>query len=258
MNSLDHIDADLDVGTKIHLYFTIFGVPQEKLKDRRTVVIDVLRTATSIVHALKNGAKYVIPAESASAAGNLASQIPRDDVLLCGERDSRIIDGFDLGNSPAEYRRERVDGRRIIFASTNGTPAVVRASNARSVFLAGFVNLDAVIDAILDLEDPFPRMLLCSGNSNKLSLEDSVCGGLLIKRLRERGRFDFELNDGAMVAELLAERFGDDKLKLLNECDHGRFLKTLGLEDDLKTCARDSIFKIVPVLDDGRLVILEK
>ncbi len=257
MNIHNHMDADLDIGTKIHLYFTIYGVPHEKLKDRRTVVIDVLRTATSIVHALKNGAKYVIPAESASDAGNLASQIPRDDVLLCGERDARMVDGFDLGNSPSEYTRERVNGRRIIFASTNGTPAVVRASHAKSVFLAGFVNLDAVIDAILSLDDPFPMMLLCSGNSNKISLEDSVCGGLLIKRLRERGKFDFELNDGAKVAELLAEKFGGDMLKLLNESDHGRYLKKLGMEDDLLLCAAESVNSVVPVLLDGRLVKLE-
>ena len=240
----------------IQLYFTVVGVPDEVLKICRVVVIDVLRSATSIVQALDNGAQYVIPAPTVAAASDLASQLPRDDVLLCGEHDAQMIDGFNLGNSPLEYTRERVRGRRLIFASSNGSPALVKASSAKSVYLCGFVNLNAVIDAILRLDDPFPLILLCSGNHNMFSLEDSVCGGILIQRLLKRIDSVPHMNDGARAAKLLAGEFGGDFIKLLHDSDHGGYLKKLGMEDDLAECARDSVLPVVPVLLDGRLVIL--
>ena len=85
-----------DVKSRIQLYFTVGGIHDELIKGSRVIVIDVLRASTSIVYALDNKAKYVIPAPSVAAASNLASQVPRDDLLLCGERDAQIIDGFDL------------------------------------------------------------------------------------------------------------------------------------------------------------------
>jgi len=258
MNNLDTQQDTTDSTARIQLYFTPGGVNEELLKGSRAVVIDVLRAATSIVLALRNDAKYVITAPGVAAASDLASQLPRDDMLLCGERDGKAIDGFDLSNSPSEYTRERVRGRRLIFASTNGAPAVVKASSAKSVFLGGFVNLNAVIDAIMDESDPFPLIIVCSGNNNQFSLEDAVCGGTLIRRIRDRTSKELDLNDGARAAEKLAVEFGENTLRLLNETDNGQYLKTIGFEADLTQCAADSIYSIVPVLVDGRLVRLER
>ena len=244
--------------SNIQLYFTIGGVLEDLLKGSRTVVIDVLRAAPAIVTALNNQAKYVIPAPSVDAASNLASQVPRDDLLLCGERDAQIIDGFDLGNSPAEYTFEKVNGKRIIYASTNGSPAIVKSAGAKSVFVCGFINLNAVIDAIVSLKDPFPLIIICAGNYNQFSLEDSVCGGVLIQRLQKKLDRELEINDGACAAEKLAAEFGGDFLKLLHQTGHGKYLKSMGFENDLEICAADSVFDLVPMLQDGRLVALRK
>ncbi|MDP8239756.1 MAG: 2-phosphosulfolactate phosphatase [Candidatus Hatepunaea meridiana] len=243
---------------RIRLNFTPGGVRDELLKDCRAVVIDVLRAATSIVTALNNGAQYVIPASSVAAASNLASQLPRDDVLLCGERDVKLIDGFNLSNSPSEYSREKVKGRKLIFASTNGAPAIVKSSAAKSVYMCGYVNLNAVIDALLKEDASSPIIIVCSGDYNSFSLEDAVCGGTLIKRLCEKANIEPNLNDGANAALILADKFGDDILKLLNESDHGKYLKELGMGEDLVQCAYDSVYSIVPMLNDGRLVKLGK
>lgn len=258
MNDQEEISLAAESQSNLQLYFTPVGVSDEKLKRCRAVVIDVLRGATSIVEALKNEAQYVIPAATSATASDLASQLPRDDVLLCGERDAKPIDGFNLSNSPSEYTRERVRGRRLIFACTNGSPAIVKASNAMSVYVCGFVNLNAVIDTLVNQENIFPLVILCSGNHNRFSLEDSVCGGLLIKRLSERLNIEPNLNDGARAAMMLADEFGGDIIKLLNNSDHGRYLKKLGFEDDLSLCAADSVSSIVPILQDGRLVKYEE
>ena len=257
MNRTIDTSAKEQTATGIQLFFTIGGINEELLKGSRVVVIDVLRSAASIVAALDKDAKYVIPAASVDAASNLASQIPRDDVLLCGEHEAKTVDGFDLGNSPSEYTRERVGGRRLIFASTNGSPALLKCSGAKSVYLCGFINLNAVIDALLKLADPFPLTIVCAGNHNQFSLDDSVCGGMLIQRIHQRIDHQLELNDGARAAEKLALEFGGDILELLNETVHGRNLRDIGFEDDLALCAADSIYSVVPTLSDGRLIAIK-
>ncbi|NQU06718.1 MAG: 2-phosphosulfolactate phosphatase, partial [Calditrichaeota bacterium] len=186
MSNKEEISLAAGDGEKVRLFFTPVGVTDDKLRGCKAVVVDVLRASTSIVQALSNGANGVIPASSVDVASDLASQLPRDDVLLCGERDAQMIDGFNLGNSPAEYTRKVVKGRQLIFASTNGSKAIVKAASAESVYLCGFVNLNAVVDRLLAEETMFPLIILCSGNYNRFSLEDSVCGGTLIKRLCER------------------------------------------------------------------------
>ncbi|MFH0766054.1 MAG: 2-phosphosulfolactate phosphatase, partial [Calditrichota bacterium] len=130
---------------RIDMFFTPAAVTHERLKGYNVVVIDVLRAATTIATALNNGARDVIPAESISRAIDLSIELKREDVLLCGEREGRLVDGFSLGNSPADYSRERVRARTLIFGSTNGSPAIVRAAVARKVLLCAFINLNAVV-----------------------------------------------------------------------------------------------------------------
>ncbi|MCF7811234.1 2-phosphosulfolactate phosphatase [bacterium] len=256
MSNREEISLAAGDGEKVRLFFTPVGVTDDKLRGCRAVVVDVLRASTSIVQALSNGANGVIPAASVDLASELASQLPRDDVLLCGERDAQLIDGFNLGNSPAEYRREVVKEKQLIFASTNGSKAIVKAASADKVYLCGFVNLNAVIDALLADKSTFPLIVLCSGNYNRFSLEDSVCGGELIKRLSERLEINLNMNDGARASVMLVKEFGNDILKMLNESDHGRYLTKIGMSSDLPLCAADSTYSVVPVLRDGRLVRL--
>ena len=106
------------------------------------------------------------------------------DALLCGERESLKIPGFDLGNSPLEYDPARVAGRTLIFCSTNGSRALVFASRARRRLLGAFVNARAVIEA---LEGEREVMVVCAGNRGAPSLEDAACAGLLCERLERRG-----------------------------------------------------------------------
>ncbi len=239
----------------IDLFFSPAEVTEERLRTYRVaVVIDVLRSATSIALALANGARGVIPVSSISAATLLASQLARDDVLLCGERDGKLIDGFHLGNSPADYTRERVRGKTLIFGSSNGTPSVVKSSGSGAVFLCGFVNLPAVIDSMLHESELYPLAVLCSGKLNRFSIEDAVCGGQLIEQLKNRLDGEPNLNDAARSACLMAKDCGEDILGLLNNSDHGRYLVSIGMESDLADCAAIGVQQVVPVLNDGKLV----
>ena len=95
----------------------------ERLSDRTVVVIDVLRATSVIVHAIWQGAQEIIPVATVEKAFQIAKTFPRGTTLLGGERETRKIEGFDLGNSPREYVTEKVKGKRLILTTTNGTKA---------------------------------------------------------------------------------------------------------------------------------------
>ena len=71
---------------RIDVYFTPLGVAPGDLAGRGVVVIDVLRATTTIVTALANGAKAVIPAATPDEAVRLAAKLEKNGVLLAGER----------------------------------------------------------------------------------------------------------------------------------------------------------------------------
>src|SRR5207237_458074 len=95
---------------KIDVHFTPLGLGAGDLAGRGVVVIDALRATTTIITALANGAKAVIPAATSEEAVRLASNLEKDGVLLAGERRSVRIEGFALGNSPREMVPARGPG----------------------------------------------------------------------------------------------------------------------------------------------------
>src|SRR5712691_4483564 len=94
------------------------ALAQRDLSGTVCVVFDVLRATSSIVMALANGATAIVPVAEISEALKIRERDPR--VLLAGERDGLRIQGdqtggvgFDLGNSPREFTREKVSGKTI-------------------------------------------------------------------------------------------------------------------------------------------------
>jgi 2-phosphosulfolactate phosphatase len=78
------------------------------LSDRVIVVMDVLRATSVMVHAMSEGALEIIPVTTVEEALDMAKGLPRSSIVLGGERGSKKIPEFDLGNSPREYVAERV------------------------------------------------------------------------------------------------------------------------------------------------------
>ena len=98
-------------------------------------VIDVIRATTSITTALDSGAASVTPAETVEEARRLAVE---GEALLCGERSGVPPEGFDFGNSPGDYTSEHVEGRDLVFTTTNGTRAMrlTAATGSDGIWLA--------------------------------------------------------------------------------------------------------------------------
>lgn len=212
---------------------TVFPAPGPAVPPRSAVavVIDVLRATTTLSHALANGADRVIPAGSPEEARALRDAHP--GWLLCGERDGRRLPGFDLGNSPAEYGAERVRGRTLVFASTNGSLAMRRALRARRVLLGAFVDAAAVVEAVRGEREV---VLVCAGKLGGFCLEDAACAGWIAARLAERGAH--AAGPGSRLARALAPPDAAGVRAVVQGCAHGRYLRSLGPEfaRDVEAC----------------------
>lgn len=123
---------------------TLF-IPEEikniELAGKLVVMIDVLRASSTIVTALANGCRGFIPILSPDQAKKKAQQFKKKGVLLEGKREGRKIEGFDLGNSPREYKREVVKEKTIIFSTTNGVKTLEMVKSAYEIIIGSFLNL---------------------------------------------------------------------------------------------------------------------
>jgi len=216
-------------------------VPEDALEGRRCVVVDVLRATSTICRALAAGAKEVrifgevehLLLDARECAGPL---------VLGGERDSRRVPGFGLGNDPREYVPESVAGASVLFTTTNGTRALLAAGGARETMVCSLLNLSAVARACT--EDGADLSVVCAGSDGQYSAEDALCAGMLLERLEVA-----RASDGARLALALAARVGEDIRPFLLSTDHGRELVRKDLKGSVEACALvDSVGLLVRYL----------
>lgn len=230
---------------RIETCFTVGEADPGTLADATVVVIDVVRSTTTIVEALANGARGIYPAVSTEEAVKLAHSLGRDDTLLCGERKGQKVEGFDLGNSPAEFTADAVAGKRLVMSTTNGTRAFGLAHESPRVLACAFTNLSAVVQELAGVEE---LVVLCAGREDRFSLSDALCAGHLVARVLQEADGDHELNDGALAAKALASR--KPSKKFLGETAGGRVLIDIGLGDDLDICAEVDRHDLVAEMTD--------
>ena len=238
---------------KTELVFTHIPITDENLSDRTVVVVDILRTSTTICIALKNGAKEIIPVESVPAAMQLIGNLSRDNTLLCGEREGVVIEGFNLGNSPLEYSEEVIKGKTLVICTTNGSVALTKTKSARVCIVCGFVNVSACVNFIL--EQKRDLLIVCAGSNKQFDLEDAVCGGMIVNMLQEKIGGEMEINDGTEAAVIIYQKYKDNYLHLLQNCHHGKYLASLGFGEDLKICSQVDSLEVVPLYAKSRVAL---
>lgn len=206
------------------------------------VVIDVLRASTSIVTALANGCAGVVPVGDAVEARARATATP--DALMAGERRGEPLEGFDLGNSPLEFTRERVVGRLVFLTTSNGTGALLAVRPAAAIAVAAFVNLSAV--AAWVVAGRRDVVVACAGERGARSLEDEVCAGLLVDRLLAAAP-DGSAGPEAVAAARQARPYAADPGQLARDSPWARHLVSRGRAADVAACLTLDAFALVPV-----------
>jgi len=228
---------------KANVLFSPVNTDELYFTGKTAVVIDVLRASTTITSALLNGAKDVVPVATVEFAVKISGGMFGGQTLLGGERNTKKIEGFALGNSPLEYTKEIVEGKSIVFYSTNGSKAIVKAKFAGSMFICSFLNIKAVAKHLINIDDSVE--ILCAGKNGLFSLEDSVCAGRLVNEINKLNK-DVMLSDSSRGAIALHKSFGKDIPSLLKETEHGKLLIKNGFEEDIEVCGNVDSANIIP------------
>lgn len=235
----------MHAGSVLRVHLLPALAPEGALVGGVAVVIDVLRAATTVVHALGAGAAAVWPTATVDEAQSLAARLKGEGkrVLLGGERGGEPIPGFDLGNSPADYTCKQCKQADVVFTTTNGTHALLRAAEADVALMAGFVNFSAVGSMLL--KESRPIHFLCSGTDGQVTLEDTLLAGAFVDLLHEKR---LELCDSARLAWDCFEHHGMILTEALRLSRGGRNLIELGYEDDIVLAAQVDRFMLAPTL----------
>ena len=233
----------------IELFLTPEDFSPAVLKGKIAVVIDVLRATTTITTAFQNGCRQVIPVAEVDTAKKLAAVQSKETTLLCGERDGNKVTGFHLGNSPSEYISNVVKNKTLIFTSTNGSQMLAKSRESNYTLIASFINMSKVVEYIIEQDRDI--VILCAGSQNQFSLEDTVCGGMIIHQLYKKIPKKIRINDLVLSSMILYQKFENNVLQMLNLSMHGRYLVKIGFKQDLLTCANVDSVALVPVFQKG-------
>jgi len=208
------------------------------LSETTAVVFDVLRATSTMITGLEHGVERFFPVETVEAAR--ARKVQDPSLLLAGERSGIPLEGFDLGNSPAEFKKIR--GKSVVITTTNGTVALHRVRRAKRVYVGALLNLDWLAQ-VLDSEDSASVLIVCAGTGEDFALEDAVAAGGLVDRLGHNS-----LSDAAVLVKSLYREAKADLPSYLRQSRNGRALAEIGKAQDVEECARLSATQTVGVM----------
>jgi 2-phosphosulfolactate phosphatase len=218
-------------------------------KGKVVVVIDILRATSCMTTAIAHGIKSLIPVASLQECKELQIK----GFIAAAERDGKMADGFDIGNSPFSYMEKSLIGKTIAMTTTNGTQAIVKSKDAEEVVIGSFLNKSAIINYLSS--QPNDVLLLCAGWKGKINLEDTLFAGAVIEGLHDI--FDSE-NDSAIAALTLYKSAKNDIMKFLSKSSHVKRLKGLNITKDIAFCLNSDVYNVIPVLRGKELVMMEE
>ena len=216
------------------------------------IVIDALRSGTSILNALTNGARAAVPVMTLKEAYKLRSQHP--EYLLAGERGGLKPVGFDFGNSPLEFTREKVEGKTLVITTTSGTAALARSRAARWVLVGAFLNAWAVAEKAEEVaaREAIGVSFVLAGEKGKFSLEDFLCAGAIANGFAA-GHVHF--SDKVQAALLSFKQAESDLTGRVVKAEHAEHLVMLGFKEDVDFSCRLNVLRTVPTYAGGKITL---
>ena len=237
--------------TKLNVCLSPALIPLYNVEDYIVVIVDIFRATSSICYGIENGAEAIIPVSLVEECA--AYREKGLDYLLAAERDGKVVDGFDFGNSPFSYTKEKVAGKMVVLTTTNGTHALHLSRAAKKIVIGSFLNLTSLCDWLkLQNENV---LLVCAGWKNNFNLEDTLFAGAAVEQLKTG---DFKPDDAAIAANDLYQLGKRDLNEYLKKTSHSERLKKLGIEKDIEFCLQVDLITAIPVLDGERLIKLQR
>lgn len=224
----------------LHLYDT---------QDAAVVIIDIFRATSTMVAALHNGARCIVPV--ASVAECIALGVSTPGSITAGERDGKVAEGLQYGNSPLEYPTDFITGKTLILTTTNGTRLLHMVQGASSIIIGSFLNLDAVCSHLLGLGKNV--LLACASWKDRVNLEDTLFAGAVAHQLAES--FSINCDSTRMAIQLYKCAHDQELIAYLEDSSHYKRLSGFGLVGDMRYCLTKNLHPVVPVLNGGQIVL---
>jgi 2-phosphosulfolactate phosphatase len=211
------------------------------------VIIDILRATSAICTAFANGAASIIPVADIHEAKEYKSR----GYLVAAERDGYVLDFADFGNSPFNFTREKVEGKSIVYSTTNGTGIIKMASSAYALIIGSFLNLSALCEWLIATDKDV--VLFCAGWKNRFNLEDTICAGAIAERLMNSSLYS-TICDSTHAALDLWSLAKFDLTGYIEKVAQRSRLRDKGLDDCISFCLTCDFTKKIPVIKNGILV----
>ncbi len=224
-------------------------LPLYPARDRIAVIIDVFRATSTIAAALHNGAERVIPVATVPECIAIGASLPNS--ITAGERDGKVAEGLQYGNSPQEYPRDFIGGKTLVLTTTNGTRLLHMVQDAATIITGSFLNLTAVCDYLIAQHKSV--LLGCSAWKDRFNLEDTLFAGAVAERLLQAGWSSND--DSARAAMHLHRQSGGNYIDFLKDSSHYLRLSRYGLQADMHYCATPDLHPVVPILRGSDLVV---
>jgi len=221
------------------------GVPDETFGT--SVVVDVLRSSSTIIQALSNGARMVISFSNIREAFRFRSSIPQGSSVLVGERDGNTPRGFNYNISPFDMSKENVCGKTVLYSSTNLTRVLGKLKRRNGIIIGGIVNAKAAADFLRS--DGNDVTIIACGTLQGSTIEDLAGAGAIAA-----GLLDEDLSDDALIAVGLHKN--PCWRNLVKRGRTAKRLINLGFMRDIDFCLQSNTSSVVPRMRGNRIVNL--
>jgi 2-phosphosulfolactate phosphatase len=220
----------------------------ENYQGNIVVIIDILRATSSICTAFANGAEAIIPVAELEEAKNYKAK----GCIVAAERDGFMLDFADFGNSPFYFTKEMVEGKTIVYSTTNGTGLVNMAlsANPAAIVAGSFLNISALVSWIDRHEQNVT--LFCAGWKKRFNLEDTIFAGAVAERLIQTGYST--ICDSTHAAIDLWSIAKNDLHGYIEKVAHRARLREKKLDDCIDFCLQHDFTTVIPIFQNGRLI----
>src|ERR1700754_5135378 len=178
-------------------------IPLYNVEEYIVVIIDIFRATSSICYGIDNGAEAIIPVSEVEECA--AYREKGLNYLLAAERNGEVVTGFDFGNSPFSYTKEKVEGKTVVLTTTNGTHALHLSRKAKKVVIGSFLNLTSLCNWLKTQNENI--LLVCAGWKNNFNLEDTLFSGAVVDQLKSG---NYKTDDPAIAANDLFQMAKND------------------------------------------------
>ena len=165
------------------------GIEGAKAARGLTVIIDVFRAFSLEAYLFSKGAEKIIPIGDSEKAYELKRENP--DYVLAGEREGKIMPGFDTGNSPSQIDSLDVCGKTVVHTTSAGTQGIANATHADQILGASLLTAKATARYIKE-SGAEEVSLVCMGLAGVMETEEDTLCARYIKAILEGGKIDWE------------------------------------------------------------------